>query len=417
MKILWIINNLLPEATKLLTGKGESRETGGWILGASESLLNSNSHLNLYVASISPLVKDFTTLYGERIIHYVIPYGKGNIKYNPEYEKYWSHINDIVNPDIVHIHGTEYAHGLAYLNACSTKNVVISLQGIKSGIAPYYTANISRFSAYMNTTIRDIIKGNMFKEQKNFYCSGEIEKEMLRKVNHIIGRTSWDRAHAWVINPKALYHFCNETLRSEFYDGSKWNYGQCEKHTIFLSQAGYPVKGLHQVLRAMPLILQHYPTAKIKIAGIDITRYTSLRDKIRISGYGKLIHSMIRNLHLKEHIEFLGSLNAEQMKQAYLNCNVFVCPSSIENSPNSLGEAQILGVPHVASYVGGVPDMMVGNEENLYRFNEITMLAEKICRIFANEGNQIDMSSVALQRHHKVCNTEQLLEIYNQINK
>lgn len=415
MKILWITNNILPEATKLLIGKGESKETGGWILGASESLLNSNSNIELHVASISQLVKDLTILHGERIIHYIIPYEKGNIKYNPKYERYWRQIKNMICPDIVHIHGTEYAHGLAYLNACGTKNVVISLQGIKSGIAPFYTANISRFNAYMNTTIRDIIRGNMFKEQKSFYCSGDIEKEMLRKVNHIIGRTTWDRAHAWVINPKAQYHFCNETLRPEFYDGSKWNYEQCEKHTIFLSQASYPVKGLHQVLHAMPLILQHYPNAKIKIAGIDITRYASLRDKLRISGYGKLIRSMIHRLHIKDHVEFLGSLNAEQMKQAYLNCNVFVCPSSIENSPNSLGEAQLLGVPHVASYVGGVADMMVGNEENLYRFDEINMLAEKICRIFTNEDKQIDMSAVALQRHHAVCNTSRLLDIYKQI--
>ena len=415
MRILWITNNIFPEATKLLTGKGESKETGGWVLGAADSLLNSNNNIKLHVASVSKLVKSFTTLIGEHITHHIIPYGKGNIKYNSSYEKYWCQIKELVRPDIVHIHGTEYAHGLAYLNACGSDRVVVSLQGIKSGIAPFYCAGLTKAQIYFNTTFRDIIRGNVYSDQRRFYQYGRIEKGTLCRVKHIIGRTSWDRAQTWAINPKAQYHFCNETLRTEFYDGSLWNYDKCEKHTIFLSQAGYPLKGLHQVLHAMPLILRLYPNAKIKVAGADITRYSTLRDKLRISGYGKFIRGMIRRMHLEEHIEFLGSLNAHQMKQVYLNSNVFVCPSSIENSPNSLGEAQILGVPCVASYVGGVADMMVGNEDNLYRFEEVYMLAEKICKVFADEGKQKYMVAIAGQRHLREENTKQLLKIYDEM--
>lgn len=415
MKILWITNNIFPEATRLLTGEGESKETGGWVLGASQALLNSCKDIELHVASISQLINELTILKGEQIIHYVIPYGKGKIKYNSGYEKYWLQINDIVKPDIVHIHGTEYSHGLAYVNACGSDKVVVSLQGIKSGIAPFYCAGLKRSQVFLNTTLRDLIRGNIYKEQQRFSQSGDIEKELLRKVKNIIGRTSWDKAHAWAINSKAKYYFNNETLRPEFYDGSKWDYDKCDKHTIFLSQAGYPLKGLHQVLRAMPLILRHYPDTKIRVAGADITKYSTWRDKLRISGYGKLIRHMIHQLHLENHIEFLGPLNAEQMKQAYLNCNVFVCPSSIENSPNSLGEAQLLGVPHVASFVGGVADMMVGNEENLYRFEEVEMLANKICDVFYKDNKQVDMSAVALQRHHPQYNTKHLLDIYRQI--
>ena len=114
---------------------------------------------------------------------------------------------------------------------------------------------------------------------------------------------------------------------------------------------------------------------------------------------------------------FTGNLNAEQMKSEYLNANVFVCPSSIENSPNSLGEAQILGTPCIASYVGGVMDMMKGNERNLYRFEEVSMLAAKICRIFANADKQIDMKTAAIQRHDPKMNSMQLLETYRMISK
>ena len=414
MKILWITNNLFPEAEKLLTGKGELKGTGGWVIGAAESLLNSYSEIELHVATVSQLVKELTILSGERITYHIIPYGDGNIKYNSAYEKFWHQIAEFVHPDLVHIHGTEYSHGLAYLNACGSDKVVVSLQGIKSAIAPFYCAGLTKAQVYLNTTFRDIIRGNIYSQQRRFYQSGEIENEILRRVKHIIGRTSWDKAHAWAINPEAQYHFCNEILRPEFYDGSIWEYNKCKKHTIFLSQAGYPLKGLHQVLRAMPLILHLYPNAKIKVAGTDITRYSTLNDKLRISGYGKLIRGMIRRMHLENHIEFLGPLNASQMKEEYLRCNIFVCSSSIENSPNSLGEAQILGVPCVASYVGGIPDFMRNNEEFLYRFEEVEMLAKKICDTFADsKPNRYNSSiQIASERHNAKKNVLQLMHIY-----
>ena len=138
-------------------------------------------------------------------------------------------------------------------------------------------------------------------------------------------------------------------------------------------------------------------------------------DKIRLSGYGLYIRRLIKKYKLEGKILFTGNLNGEEMKQEYLNSNVFVCPSSIENSPNSLGEAQILGVPCVASYVGGIADMMKGNEDNLYRFEEIEMLAEKICTVFSNKGSQIDMKHVASKRHDGMQNCDRLYTIYENI--
>lgn len=414
MKVLWITNILFPEAEILLTKQGVLRSSGGWMLGAADALLRGQYDVSLSVATVSSLVKELTVLHGQKMTYYVLPFGKGNVCPNPEFEPMWKIVNEQCRPDVVHIHGTEYSHGLAYINACGGDSVAVSVQGLKSGIAPYYCAGLTPREIYKNITFRDFVRGSIIADQRIFHKSAyEVEKPMLCKVKHVIGRTSWDRSHVWAINPSVTYHFCNETLRSEFYDGSRWNYNGCEKHTIFLSQGSYPLKGLHQMLRAMPLILRAYPNACIKVAGHDITKANSLKEKVRLSGYGKIIKGMISQMHLEGHIEFLGPLNAEQMKQAYLNSNVFVCPSSIENSPNSLGEAQILGVPCVASYVGGIPDMMQGNEENLYRFEEIEMLAEKVCRIFSNGEKQVDMRRTAFARHNPDENAKQLYKIYN----
>lgn len=416
MKILWITNILFPEAQSKLLGNCELKSSGGWMLGAAEGLIDRDG-VKLYVATVSPLVKELTCIKGDRIVYYVLPYGKGNLKPNPKYQDFWIKIKSEINPDVIHIHGTEFSHGYEYMRACGPANIVVSIQGLKSACYHYYNYGVSMLDIFKNITIRDILKGSMIRARWNFRRSSKYEIAMLKMAKHIIGRTSWDQARTWAINPEAKYHFCNETLRKEFYDGSLWSYESCKKHTIFLSQAGYPIKGLHQLLKAMPLILRHYPDTSIRIAGNDITKCTTIKDILHFTGYGRYIKSLIKSLELQNKVEFLGNLNAEEMKQEYLNCNAFVCPSTIENSPNSLGEAQILGAPCVASYVGGVPDMMAGCEDNLYRFEEIEMVAEIIVKIFESQEN-IDTSFLQQKsniRHNPEINCIQLVHIYNDI--
>ena len=415
MNVLWIINILLPEARSLLDGQKDLKSSGGWILGAAAGLIE-NPNIRLSIATVSNLVSELKVLRGEYIVYYVLPLGKGNERYNREYESLWLRVREMVKPDIVHLHGSEFTHGLSYVNACGSDNVVLSIQGLRSVYEDYWFQGLSKWEVLKNTTIHDIIKcDGLFADYHEYQELSKTEVELIKKVKHIIGRTSWDKAHTWAINPKATYYFCNETLRPEFYMGDLWSYDNCQKHTIFLSQAANPIKGLHQVIKAMPIILQHFPDTQIRIAGYDIIRNNIKCRSLRVSGFGNILGKYIERYHLQKHITFIGNLNADEMKREYLNANVFVMPSSIENSPNSLGEAQILGVPHIASYVGGACDMMVGNEENLYRFDDYTMLAEKVCKVFENKDKQVNMSASAFMRHNPEINKKQLLTIYSKI--
>lgn len=408
MKVLWITNILFPEAQAILTENKDLKSSGGWMLGAADQLMRRDD-VDLCVATVSSQVNELKRIDGNKIVYYVLPLKKHN------YEKNWLYINEKFCPEIVHIHGTESSHSHAYIKACGSKNVVISIQGLLSACDYFYRYGLNSFDIYRNITFRDLIKGTIFRQQKSFRRASKYELDMIKTVSHIIGRTSWDLAKIWAINPKAKYFFCNETLRSEFYDGSCWSYDNCLPHSIFISQASYPIKGFHQVLKAMPLILRHFPDATIRVAGYNPMANTSLYQRLKLSGYGKYLNRIIRKLNLENNITFLGPLNAEQMKAEYLRSNVFISPSSIENSPNSLGEAQILGVPCISSYVGGAMDMMTKNIENLYRFEEIEMLAYKVCNIFYKKGVQVSMRDIAQDRHNIVNNDERLYHIYKEI--
>ena len=419
MKILWITNGLLPEATKQLQGQKELKGSGGWMQGLADALRSSDS-IELTVVGITPLVRKLEKIKGDYITYYAIP-SHGEKKYNNDYERAYRIIYQQVQPDVVHIHGTEYPHSLAALRACGTEHTCVSIQGLVSAYYYYYYYGLSIKEILTATTPSSIIRTSILAGYRDFKHRSQYELQVLKDAIHIIGRTSWDRAHVWAVNPDAHYHYGGEVLRGPFYDGSVWQYDKCDKHSIFLSQAMYPIKGLHTVLKAMPLVLRQYPDAKIRVAGNDMTHLNStFLQRMRLKDWGVIIRRLLKKYDLVDKVTFTGALNAEQMKSEYLRNNVFVCPSSIENSPNSLGEAQVLGVPIIASYVGGIPDMMNGDEEHLYRFEEVEMLAEKICSVFAAKEKQPQvehMRQKALLRHGSESVVKDILKIYNEVSK
>lgn len=167
------------------------------------------------------------------------------------------------------------------------------------------------------------------------------------------------------------------------------------------------------MIKALPFVLRYYPDVEIYVAG-----GTPIHpDWKRRSTFGNFILSLLNRTGTKQKFHFTDPLDEKEMVKMYLSSQVFVCPSSIENSPNSLGEAQLLGVPCVASYVGGVPNMIEdGKTGLLYRYEEYEMLADQICRIFSDSKlmNSLSANSkvAAIQRHNWQINAQQTIKIY-----
>ena len=104
----------------------------------------------------------------------------------------------------------------------------------------------------------------------------------------------------------------------------------------------------------------------------------------------------------------------------HLRANVFVSPSSIENSPNSVGDAMLLGMPCVSSDVGGVKNLMEhGKEGFVYQADAPYMLAYYVCRIFEDEQLASLLGESAAKKaaatHDRAANTARLAEIYQEI--
>ena len=408
MKILWIVNTIFPyPATQL--GK-KNTVFGGWLNSLAEQL---KTEVELAIATVydGNNIKQF---YNENIMYYLIP-GAPAVKYNKKMEKYWKEVNNNFKPDIVHIHGSEFTHGLAFANACKDVKTMVEIQGMTSAYAQVYYANLTIKEIIRNITLRDILKrDNLIQAKRKFQKRGEAEIELIKKTNNIIGRTTWDYANTKAINPEAKYYKLNETLREPFYN-HLWNYDNVEKHSIFCSQAGYPIKGLHYMLEALYILKQKYPDVKLYVAGTDI-----IHKKLKRSGYGKIISRRIKKYSLEDNVIFTGILNENEMAERLLKTNVFVSPSAIENSSNSLGEAMLLGMPCVASNTGGTMDIIKHQEEGLvYPYTEPAILAYYVEELFENVKLAKEYGEkarrTALNRHDQEANTKDVIKIYQDI--
>jgi len=414
MKLLWLCNMVPGAVKKAITGK---EGNGLWVDHVLQDLRKQE---DLEIRIFCPYKKEKSGNLDQKCSYRTF-LTKLPHQYLPELEERFVGELEEFKPDVIHSWGVEYAHTLAMVNAAEKTGMLdrmaVSIQGLCCFIAGHYCEGIPH--AVQNSfTFRDFLRrDNIAQQQEKFVLRGELEQQTLRKVSHIIGRTQWDKACTELVNPVAAYHICNETFRDAFYR-DVWEYDGCHRHRIFASSCSYPVKGFHYLLEALAEVVKVYPDATVAVPGKSYLKASPLRQ----GSYQKYLTKLTRQYGLEDKIEFLGSLDAEGMKDAYLKANVFVLSSTIENSPNSLGEAMLLGVPCVAADVGGVTTMMTHETEGfVYQSTAPYMLAHYIKTVFAMEENAAAMGQVARaharKTHDPETNLRDLMKIYEEIAK
>ncbi len=425
MKALWLCNIILPEVMESLGKK--PTPTGGWLTGMLEGMMNYEKDVSVDLCMPCSWTDSVISSKTERGGYYLFPCKRRDIyNFNIKTEGLFEQILLQSQPDIVHIWGTEFPYALSMVNACEKLGLlgraVINVQGLVSIYALHYCASIPWRVAHDFFTPRHLIFRDWIARQKGaFERRGKYEIEALCKVKHVIGRTDWDRACITQINPKINYHSCNEILRRSFYKHA-WDFEKCERYSIFVSQGSYPIKGLHFVLKAMPLILRQYPSARLYVAGPDVTCSSgSIKERLKLTAYGKYIKKLIKRHGLEGHVSFCGQLDEEQMRERYLNSHVFISVSSIENSSNSICEAMLLGMPVVSSDVGGVKNLLEHNKEGfIYQHDAPYMLAFYVSKIFGSSNIAVKIGHNAKLKanttHNCEVNVKTTIEIYRNIS-
>lgn len=437
-RVLWVCNIMLPAVGQALHLPYSNRE--GWLSGIFERVQSAKAPFALGICfpmdqgtlerasgkRIGERVKEFS-VGGTLCYAFAENLGAPEV-YDSGMEEAFREILTGFEPDMIHVFGTEFPHTLAAVRAFGRpERTLIGIQGLCGEIARVYMADLPR-KVQRAATFRDLVRRDSIRrQQEKFVLRGKYEAEAIRGCANITGRTRFDREGTERINPRARYFAMNETMRPAFYEGA-WSLEGCEEHSIFLGQGDYPLKGMHFVLQAMGLLLPDYPDLKLYVAGNSVIAHGTARERLKLPAYGKYLLSLIRENGLAERVIMTGKLDEGQMKERFLKSSVFVCASVLENSPNTVGEAQLLGVPVAASRAGGIPDLITDGEDGLlFPAGDAEALAGALRSLWDRTGDgeglclSRRLSRKARERARRTYDGEEnyrrLLEIYGEIVK
>lgn len=122
-----------------------------------------------------------------------------------------------------------------------------------------------------------------------------------------------------------------------------------------------PYKGVDLMIEAMPLILQRYPGARLRIVGggTDRPRLDAL---VRETGVGRAV-------------EFTGIIDDRQLHDEYEACDIFALPSRKEGFGLVYLEAMNLGKPCLAARAGGAPEVVNAEVGALVEYGHVDQIA------------------------------------------
>jgi L-malate glycosyltransferase len=421
MNILWITNIPFGKLRNLLGQSGENT-SGSWLNAALDGFIGDSNYKITVVTTAQ--VKTILTLEEDNIVYCVLPGG-----YPSEYDyqsdanrKNWAFIKDKYQPDIIQVWGTEYTHGYLALQVFDKTPSVLYMQGLLESISRYYLAGMTTKELRKSITLRDIIKRDWItKRQATYWKQSLIESDMIKMSKNVISENLWCAAHCRAIEPECVVHYSKLNIKDVFFK-TNWTKESVEPFTIMSNAAGYPIKGLHILIKALKIVVRRYPSVKLLIPGEDSPFEQNWKKRLLVNGYTKFIKSLILEYGLIDNIKFLGRLNSDEMAHYMSKSNVFVVPSSIENHSSTLIEAMAVGAPCIASNVGGIPEYLTHNENGLmYRFEEHELLAEYICSMFSDINFSEKMGKNAraaiLESRNSVNLKENISNIYKAILK
>lgn len=322
-------------------------------------------------------------------------------------------------PDVIHVHGTEKNLGDVQ-RFCPDTPVIISIQGVLGAIRPYCNNYIDTKSIRPFLTVKNMLgRGGADNLLHTCHRGLRYEPSIIASARYFFCRTIWDRAQVSALNPTATIYQGEEILRPEFYAHSgQWSVNQCRRHTMFMPCGGR-LKGLHHAIEALRILRQTYDDARLVVPGLSAKMMARGRvaDFLFGEDYFRYIRHLIASKGLTDYVELLPRLDGAGMAREMCRANAFLSPSSIDNSPNAVGEATMVGMPVVATPVGGIPSMLTDGENALFApAGDAATMAWQLRRIFDDDCLATKLGrgahQLALRRHDIAATVKQYIDGY-----
>lgn len=409
MKVLWFTNIVMPAFAR--ANGGAALNQNGWLSALAEAIRSFAPEIDLTIAFAGSTRGDIT-IDGIRYV-----------SLKDSRRQLGDEVSRCVremNPDIIHVHGSEGRFALMPKSVFSNVPTAVSLQGVISGCVPHYVGALQpcELRGCLNPINFALTRYSVFRGGRCWKRHAKQEAEALFSFRYIFGRTRWDEAWARALAPKARYYHVGEVLRAPFY-GANRDWSLVCPHTIYSGAATtYPLKGAHWLFRAVQIIRQRYPDVRLRIAnGIKVRPPVNLKEWLLQGEYHRYLSKLIVKLDLNDCVDLLPSLTADEVAEELRRAEVFCLPSLCENSPNSLGEAMLMGVPCVATFTGGTSSVAKDGENcRLVPSADPAALAAAVIDYFKDERVAAEHGrrarEFALERYEPKCVVEQLVAAY-----
>jgi glycosyltransferase involved in cell wall biosynthesis len=282
-----------------------------------------------------------------------------------------------LQPDVIHVHGTEYGYGLAALEANTL--TIVSIQGIVNLLA--------RVSPSL-----------FYRRQAPF------ELHVIRTAKYFGSRTAWADSFIRNLNDTATIYDLPEAVDPVFF---RMAAAQTNPHILMVGSV-LQRKGIEEALRAMSIVVAACPSAKLLVVGEGRPDYLEgLKQHTKSAG-------------IKANVEWLGFKTAHEIAALHAVSAILIHPSYLDNSPNSVAEAMASGLPIIASNVGGIPSMIENGVTGLLvEPRNPRQLAEAIIALLQNEAERKRLArrakEVACERHLPSKVAEKTLSVYKDI--
>lgn len=404
MRILHFKNSPIGVEQIVSCGRGMNT-SGAWVAVLLGELLQRTEH-EFALLSFGN-TKQVEVARGDRITCFTVPQDRGLSRHGLEA------CREIVTqwkPDLLHFHGTERAYGLLTATRMVRCPAVVSIQGLLGPYSEWY-------HYFGNRSLLDVLHMHRWLEiaglrgplwgYRDLKKSARRERQIIRGNGFFLGRTLWDKAWVLAENPAAVYYHGGELLRPAFWHKT-WNLPQVQRHRVIFTNAGQPRKGAEVLLEAARLLKDQVPDLQVCMAGTISRR----------SGFGRYLRRRMQEFGTT--VVELGPLSADQMADELLRSHVFVSPSFIENSPNAVCEAQLMGMPVLSTYTGGVPSLIEEGRTGLFfPTGDAPVLAALLRQLFADDtlaqrlGTQA--REVARKRHDPETVVREIVSCYEDV--
>jgi glycosyltransferase involved in cell wall biosynthesis len=313
-----------------------------------------------------------------------------------------------VNPDIIHVFGCEWPYG--EVSTLTSIPVVIHIQG---AIVPYENAlyppkyNIWNYIKGLKFNVLRIAAAKLV--EINNRNRAKMEQRIWKDVSYYMGRTNWDKALSNVMHPGRSYYHVDETLRPMFLSSQRlWRYEKREKVKLFTTGCTTFWKGPDMMLKTAKILRQ---------LGFDFEWIVAGHFPATLK---KVVEHTEKSRFEENNIIFRGPLQPQDLLDDLVSSTLYVHTAYVENSPNSICEAQCLGVPVVSTNVGGISTLLQKGECGcLVPANDPWQMANAIIQLSSDVEKMNELSLVEVQvarnRHDTANVRRQLMACYKDI--